>query len=130
MNYLSAFSGISVKNLEEAKKFYTDVLGLEVDEEKGMGINIHIPNSDAKVFVYEKANHAAATFTVLNLVVTNIDEAVDALSKKGVKFENYHMKDMPQDEKGILRGLSVKMGPDIAWFTDPFGNIFSLLQDK
>ena len=84
----------------------------------------------AKVFVYDKPNHTPATYTVLNLVVEDIDKAVEELSKKGVVFEQYHMEELPQDEKGIARGLSVGMGPDIAWFTDPSGNIFSILQEK
>jgi len=130
MQYVAGFSGFSVNDLEKARKFYTDVLGLTVTEEKGMGLQIHMPNAQATVFVYDKPNHIPASYTVLNLVVENIDEAVDSLSTNGVVFEQYHMKEMPQDEKGILRGLSAGMGPNIAWFTDPSGNIFSLLQDK
>lgn len=126
---IAAFSGFSVDNLDKAKKFYSEVLGLKVTEEKGMGLQIHLPQG-GKVFVYDKPNHKPATYTMLNLVVEDIDEAVDGLSKKGVKFEQYHMKDMAQDEKGILRGLSVNMGPDIAWFLDPAGNILAILQDK
>lgn len=126
---VAAFSGFSVKDLEKAKSFYTDVLGLQVEEEKGMGLQLLLPGG-AKVFVYPKENHEPATYTVLNLVVANIDEAVDILVAKGVVFEQYHMKEMPQDEKGILRGLIAGMGPDIAWFADPSGNIFSLLQEK
>src|SRR6185312_1713387 len=127
MQYVAGFSGFSVNDLEKARKFYTDVLGLTVTEEKGMGLQIHMPNAQATVFVYDKPNHIPASYTVLNLVVENIDEAVDSLSTNGVVFEQYHMKEMPQDEKGILRGLSAGMGPNIAWFTDPSGNIFSLL---
>lgn len=126
---VSAFSGFSVKDLEKAKDFYVSVLGLKVEEEPGMGLKLHLPGG-ATVFVYPKENHVPATFTVLNLVVENIDNAVDELVVKGVIFEQYHMKEMPQDEKGILRALAVHMGPDIAWFTDPSGNIFSLLQEK
>lgn len=129
MKFLAGFSGFSVKDREEAKKFYTEVLGLTVSEENGMGLQLHLPQG-GKVFVYDKANHTPATYTVLNFVVANIDEAVDDLTKKGVVFEKYHMKEMPQDEKGIARGLSAGMGPDIAWFTDPSGNIFSVLQEK
>jgi catechol 2,3-dioxygenase-like lactoylglutathione lyase family enzyme len=125
----AAFSGFSVKDLSKAKKFYTDVLGLTVVEEKGMGLQLNLPQG-GQVFVYDKSNHVPATYTILNFVVDNIDDAVEELTKKGVKFEQYHMKEMPQDEKGILRGLAAHMGPDIAWFLDPAGNILAILQEK
>ena len=82
-----------------------------------------------KVFVYPKPNHQPATFTVLNFLVDNIDGVVDELMKKGITFEQYN-EPIKTDEKGILRGLSVGRGPDIAWFKDPSGNIISVLQDK
>ncbi|HSW47559.1 MAG TPA: hypothetical protein VLG67_00615, partial [Candidatus Saccharimonadales bacterium] len=83
-----------------------------------------------KIFIYEKGDHQPATYTILNFVVTDIDKAVDELTEKGVNFEHYDSKEMKTDEKGIARGLSVNMGPDIAWFKDPAGNFLSVLQDK
>ena len=124
----AAFSGFSVDDIKKAKKFYTDILGLKVEEMKGMGLDLYLPTG-GKVFVYSKDNHKPATFTILNLVVTDIDEAWEKLTKLGVKFEHYHMKDMPQDEKGILRGKAAKMGPNIAWFKDPADNILSIIED-
>lgn len=127
---LNAFSGFSVKDTTEAKKFYTEVLGLEVTDGKEEGtINLHLPGG-SEVFVYPKGNHTPASYTVLNFVVENIDESVDALIEKGVLFEQY---DLPQfhiktDEKGIVRGEG--KGPNIAWFKDPSGNIFSVLEGK
>ncbi len=123
---LAAFSGFSVDNQEKAKTFYEETLGLQV-EDNGMGLKIQLPGGGS-VFAYQKDNHAPATFTILNFVVENIDEAVDALIGKGVRFEKY--EGFGQDEKGIARGLSAGKGPDIAWFTDPAGNILSVLQDK
>lgn len=122
------FSGFSVQDITKAKSFYLDKLGLEVEQTE-TGLQIHFPNG-ATVFVYEKPNHEPATFTVLNLVVENIDTAAEALSQAGIELIQYNSPDIPQDEKGILRGLAAKMGPDIAWFTDPSGNIFSILQEK
>lgn len=124
----AAFSGFSVNDAAKAKDFYTNVLGLVLEDET-MGLTFLLPGG-GKVFVYEKENHAPATYTVLNFVVENIDDAVSELTKSGVSFEKY--TDMPfnQDEKGIARGLSAKMGPDIAWFKDPAGNILSVLQEK
>jgi len=123
----AAFSGISVDNLEKAKKFYTQTLGLKFEDEK-MGLQLSMPGG-GKLFIYPKDNHTPATFTVLNFVVEDIDESVDELTKEGVKFEVYEGFPFKQDEKGIARGKSVNQGPDIAWFTDPAGNILSILEE-
>jgi catechol 2,3-dioxygenase-like lactoylglutathione lyase family enzyme len=122
----AAFSGFSVNDLGKARKFYTEILGLKVDED-WMGLKLHLPDG-VTVFVYPKENHEPATYTVLNFVVDNIDEAADELAKLGVKFERY--EGMPADEKGILRGIAAKRGPDIAWFKDPADNILSILQNE
>lgn len=126
--YAAAFSGFSVDNLKKAKDFYSKTLGVEVKEDD-MGLTLKIAPGN-NIYVYEKSDHIPATFTILNFVVTNIDKAVDELAKKGVKFEHYDSDQMKTDEKGIARGLSVNMGPDIAWFKDPAGNFLSVLQDK
>jgi catechol 2,3-dioxygenase-like lactoylglutathione lyase family enzyme len=122
----AAFSGFSVKDLKKAKEFYSEVLGLKVGEDD-WGLTLHLPDSEAKVYVYQKDDHEPAVFTVFNLVVDDIDKAVDALVEKGVKFEKY--EGFNQDEKGVARGKEANMGPDIAWLKDPDGNIFSVLQD-
>ena len=124
----SAFSGFSVGDIKEAREFYSQILGLKTELDE-MGLEIELPGG-ASVFVYKKDNHTPATFTVLNFVVENIDEAMEELSEKGVKFEQYNNPDLPQDEKGVARGIAAKMGPDIAWFTDPAGNVLSVLQEK
>lgn len=121
----AAFSGISVDNLEKAKKFYSETLGLELEDEK-MGLQFQLPHG-GNLFIYPKDNHEPASFTVLNFVVEDIDDAVDALKKSGVAFEIY--EGFHQDEKGIARGKDAHMGPDIAWFKDPAGNILSVLED-
>jgi catechol 2,3-dioxygenase-like lactoylglutathione lyase family enzyme len=121
----AAFSGFSVDDLAKSKKFYIEVLGLKADDE-GVGLRLHLPDGGT-VFIYPKNDHQPATFTILNFVVENIDEAVDELKSRGVSFERY--EGSPQDEKGILRGRSQQMGPDIAWFQDPAGNILSVLED-
>lgn len=122
------FSGLSVDDLGKAKQFYTQVLGLVLENET-MGLQLKLPDSGT-LFIYPKNNHQPATFTVLNFVVENIDNAVSELTKLGVKFERYDNMSSKQDGKGILRGLSVNQGPDIAWFKDPAGNILSVIQDK
>jgi catechol 2,3-dioxygenase-like lactoylglutathione lyase family enzyme len=113
----AAFSGFSVNDAEKAKQFYTQVLGLPLNSEE-MGLQLGLPGGGS-LFIYAKEDHQPATFTVLNFVVDDIDQAVDELSALGVSFERYD--DMPgaQYEKGIMRGRSANQGPDIAWFKDP-----------
>lgn len=120
---VAAFSGFSVNDLAEAKKFYADKLGLATTED--MGLNLVLPDG-GKVFIYEKDNHQAATYTVLNFVVEDIDEAVEELGKQGVRFEHY--EGMHQEESGIARPPKPEYGPPIAWFKDPAGNILSVIQ--
>lgn len=119
-----AFSGFSVNDLEKAKAFYAETLGLRVDPD-GVGVRLHLPGGGT-VFAYPKKDHQPATFTILNLVVDDIDEAVNELTNRGVQFERY--ENGPQtDAKGILRGKAQNRGPDIAWFKDPAGNFLSVL---
>jgi catechol 2,3-dioxygenase-like lactoylglutathione lyase family enzyme len=121
----AAFSGFSVESLSEAREFYTQTLGLKSVEE-GPGLRLQLP-SGGSVFAYQKQDHAPATFTILNFEVDDIDEAVDALATRGVKFEHYDVGP-GTDKKGILRGKQQNMGPNIAWFKDPAGNILSILE--
>lgn len=119
-----AFSGFSVDDLPRAKEFYGQTLGLNVtQEEHGLTLNIA---GDRAVFVYPKSNHTPATFTILNFPVSDIETAVDELTNRGVRFERYPGTPMETDDKGIFRGS----GPLIAWFTDPAGNVLSVLQDS
>ena len=121
----SAFSGFSVNDLAKAKAFYAETLGLKVDDE-GVGMRLHLPDGGT-VFAYPKDDHQPATYTILNFVVENIDEAVDELTNRGVRFEHYE-EGSKTDGKGILRGRTLQMGPDIAWFKDPAGNTLAVLQ--
>lgn len=122
-----AFFSFSVDDLQKAKHFYGETLGLEVSETKeGLGLKIA---GGGDVFIYPKPNHEPATFTVLNFPVTDIEKAVDALSKLGVTFEHYE-GEMKTDEKGIFRGADGNAGPNIAWFKDPAGNILSVVEEK
>jgi catechol 2,3-dioxygenase-like lactoylglutathione lyase family enzyme len=119
-----AFSGFSVDDLAKAKEFYSGTLGLTVDAD-GVGARLHLPGGGS-VFFYPKPGHQAATFTILNFEVEDIDDAVDDLITRGVHLERY--EGIPGvDEKGILRGRALNQGPDIAWFHDPAGNVLSVL---
>ncbi len=120
-----AFSGFSVNDLQKAKEFYGQTLGLEVSETDMAHLQLKLAGG-AVVLVYPKPNHTPATFTILNFVVADIEPVVDELIKRGVKFEQYEQAEIKTDEKGIHRG---DVGPTIAWFKDPAGNILSVLQD-
>lgn len=117
-----AFSGFSVDDIEAARKFYGETLGLRVSERNGL-LTLHIAG-DRDTLVYPKADHTPATYTILNFPVADIEEAVDELSRRGVRFERYDQ--VKADDKGIFRGG----GPLIAWFTDPAGNVLSVLQES
>ena len=122
-----AFSGFSVNDLQKAKDFYGQTLGLEVSQTpEGLALKIA---GGGQVFIYPKPNHEPATFTILNFPVDDIDKAVDQLTKLGVRFEKYE-GEMKTDEKGIFRGADRDQGPNIAWFKDPAGNILSVLEQK
>ncbi|MBC7932362.1 MAG: VOC family protein [Rubrivivax sp.] len=122
-----AFSGFSVDDLEKAKQFYAQTLGLEVSEtDEGLVLRIA---GGVGVFIYPKADHTPATFTILNFPVDDIDQAVGELAGRGVSFESYE-GEMKTDEKGIFRGAARGAGPNIAWFKDPAGNILSVLEEK
>ena len=119
-----AFSGFAVDDLPKAREFYGETLGVRttvLDEENGL-MALHLAG-DRDTFVYQKPDFTPATYTILNFSVDNIDEAVDELAARGVRFERY--EGFEQDAKGIARGV----GPDIAWFKDPAGNVLAVLQE-
>ena len=118
-----AFSGYSTDDIAKAKEFYGDTLGLDATEADGM-LNLRFPGGQV-VLIYPKGDaHRAATFTVLNFPVDDIDTTVDGLVAAGVTLERYD--EAGQDERGISRGY----GPPIAWFKDPAGNILSVLEES
>ena len=118
-----AFSGFSVNDIQKAKDFYGRTLGLQVSESHGL-LTLQLAGGN-KILIYPKVNHAPATFTVLNFPVENVDESVNELAKRGVRFEIYDQSDIKTDEKGIMRGN----GPTIAWFKDPAGNVLSVIEE-
>ena len=120
-----AFSGFSVNDLAAAKVFYGQTLGLPV-EDVPAGLMLRIAGGNGTL-IYPKADHAPATYTILNFPVDNIDQAVHTLTSEGVTFEHY---DNLTDDRGIARGIATQQGPDIAWFKDPAGNILSVLQER
>ena len=115
-----AFSGFAVDDVDKAREFYADTLGLEVSEENEL-LTLHIAD-DRPTLVYPRPNHTPAEYTILNFPVDDIDQAVDDLTARGVQFERY--EGFEQDERGIMR----EEGPPIAWFKDPAGNVLSVIQ--
>jgi catechol 2,3-dioxygenase-like lactoylglutathione lyase family enzyme len=118
-----AFGGFSAGDIQTAKKFYSETLGLDVTESHGV-VTLRLAGGH-KVLIYPKPNHVPATFTVLNFPVKDVDLAVDELTKRGVRFEMYDLRNLKTDKKGIMRGN----GPTIAWFKDPAGNILSVIEE-
>jgi predicted enzyme related to lactoylglutathione lyase len=117
-----AFSGFSAKDIGKTKEFYGSTLGLKVSESNGM-LTLHLAGGN-NVLIYPKPNHTPATFTVLNFPVDDVDQAVDELTKRGIRFEIYDRPEIKTDKKGIMRGN----GPTIAWFKDPADNILSVIE--
>ena len=117
-----AFSGFAVDDLEAARKFYSESLGLDTSEQYGL-LTLHLAGG-RDTLVYPKPDHQPASYTILNFQVDDIDAAVDELARRGVSLERY--EGMGQDEKGINRAG----GPYIAWFKDPAGNILAVLQER
>jgi len=115
-----AFSGFAADDLEKAREFYGETLGIRTSEQDGL-LTLHLAG-DRETLVYLKPDFVPATYTILNFPVDDIDAAVDELTRRGVTLERYD--GFEQDEKGVARGN----GPDIAWFKDPAGNILAVMQ--
>ena len=125
LQHSKVFSSFSVNDIAGAKKFYGDVLGLKVVPNEMGVIELHFEDGN-RVIIYPKDNHEAATFTVLNFRVNDVESIVDELVGKGVVFQKYDSEELKTDEKGISRGNG---GPTIAWFKDPAGNFLSLIEE-
>ena len=123
--FTGAFSSFSVDDAKQAKEFYGDTLGVDVEENE-MGLQLNIDGTS--IFLYAKEDHEPATFTVLNFSVDNIDETVELLKGRGIEFESY-TGEMETDEDDIFRGKETGNGPNIAWFKDPAGNFISVIED-
>lgn len=117
-----AFSGFAVDDMDAARGFYEQTLGIRTTSDNGL-MTLHLAG-DRPTIVYPKPDHQPANFTILNFKVGDIERAVDELSERGVQLLRYD--GFEQDERGIFRGG----GPYIGWFTDPAGNVLAVLQDR
>ncbi len=119
-----AFSGFAVDDVDAARAFYEGTLGVRTTTVEGPGLlTLHL-GGDRPTIVYPKPDFQPATYTILNFPVDDVEAAVDELTARGVEMLRYD--GFEQDDKGIARGN----GPDIAWFTDPSGNILSVLSSE
>jgi extradiol dioxygenase family protein len=119
-----AFSSFSVDDIDKARKFYGETLGVDIDV-SDQGLTLKFAGG-GRAFVYPKGPaHEPASFTILNFPVADVDTAVDALKARGVAFEHYDNDFVKTDAKGVARGE-----PTIAWFKDPAGNILSVIESS
>jgi predicted enzyme related to lactoylglutathione lyase len=118
-----AFSGFAVDDVESARAFYGEMLGIATSVEHGL-LTLHLAGGSRPTLVYARPDHTPAAYTILNFPVDDIDAAVDALTQRGVEMLRYD--GFEQDERGIMRSG----GPFVAWFADPAGNVLSVLQDR
>ncbi len=125
--FTGAFSSFSVNDMRVAREFYGKTLGVDISTEEE-GLTLKLPGG-GMVFLYPKSDHEPATFTVLNLMVNDIEQAVDELRSRGIDLESYG-GGINTDENGIFRGKDRGHGPNIAWFKDPAGNIISVTEGK
>lgn len=119
-----AFSSFSVNDMQEAKQFYQEILGIKTSDSMHGIVNLDL-NDNNHVMLYPKPNHEPATFTILNFPVDDVEKTVDELTAKGVQFEHYDFEQMKTDAKGIFRYENITQ----AWFKDPAGNILSVVND-
>lgn len=125
LRFVHAFSSYSVNDLAKAQQFYGQILNLDVTKDDDMGLlHVQLPGG-AEVMLYPKPDHSAASFTVLNLMVADIESAVDELTIAGIVFEHYNNERIKTNDKGIAAGT-----PRIAWFKDPAGNILAVIEDS
>jgi catechol 2,3-dioxygenase-like lactoylglutathione lyase family enzyme len=117
-----AYSGLAVDDMQKAREFYGETLGLRTSEEYGL-MWLHLAGG-RDTLVYEQPDPTPASYTILNFEVDDIDQAVEALAARGVRFERYD--GVAQDDRGVFR----EEGPYIAWFMDPSGNVLSVLQER
>jgi catechol 2,3-dioxygenase-like lactoylglutathione lyase family enzyme len=115
-----AYSGFAVKDLQEARQFYGETLGLRTSVEHDQ-MWLHLAGG-RDTLAYLQPDSTPASYTILNFEVDDIAKAVDALAARGVRFERYD--GIPQDAKGVSQD-----GPSIAWFKDPSGNVLSVIQE-
>lgn len=117
------FATVAVSDMNAAKKFYGETLGLELASED-MGGATYQSSGGGKVYVYQSGTAGSGQATCVYWAVDDPEAAVEELKGKGVAFEHY---DLPFGEwKG---DVLVGEGMMAAWFKDPDGNVLGLGND-
>ena len=120
-NY-NVYPVVAVRDLEQARQFYEDTLGLEVASEDAHEIKYHSGDSYLSVYVSSFAGSNRATSATWE--VEAIYDVVEGLEAAGVTFERYEMDDVSHEGS-----IHVMKGSKAAWFKDPDGNILCVHQD-
>ena len=126
---VKTFWSYSVPDMEAAKKFYGETLGLDV-KETDMGLELNLSGGGIPVFIYHSTDYNAPEHTILNFIVEDIDKTIDELNSRGVKMEQYDLPGMKTDAKGVVRGDGTTGPKAIAWFKDPADHILAVIQEK
>jgi catechol 2,3-dioxygenase-like lactoylglutathione lyase family enzyme len=114
---------LAVKDLDRARAFYEDKLGLTETDDFGEGFMLK--SGDTPITVYKSEFAGTNKATALTFDVDDIDDEVRALKDKGIAFEHYQLEGLtPRGD--IYEGEGMKT----AWFKDPDGNILSLIEGK
>ena len=117
----NAVATIAVKNLDIARRFYHDTLGLEEARSDDKEV-IVFTSGDSLINVYRSQFAGTNKATALTWAVKDLDAEVRALKAKGVAFEHYDMPNLK------LEGDIHVAGPmKVAWFKDPDGNILNII---
>ncbi|HSX28424.1 MAG TPA: VOC family protein [Candidatus Saccharimonadales bacterium] len=121
-----AMVSFSIDNLEKAKEFYSNTLGLNVDDNMASGVLMLTLAGGVQVMAYVKATHQPATYTLLNFTVNDIVKSIKELTAKGVEFLHYDQPDLKTDKNGVVDYGMMK----IAFFNDPAGNNHAVMEMK
>jgi len=114
---------IAVTDLDRAKKFYEETLGLKAKDEWGEGVTLK--SGDTRINLYRSEFAGTNKATALTFDVDDIEEETRELKEKGIFFEQY---DLP----GLQRQGDLYLGEGgfkTTWFKDPDGNILSLIEE-
>lgn len=125
LSHNTAVATIAVKDMDKARRFYEETLGLEPVQIMGDEVATY-KSGDSEVFVYKSKFAGGYNATVATWVIdSDIEEIVKELKDRGVSFEHY--KDMPDTE--IKGDIHISGNMKVAWFKDPDGNVICLVNE-
>ena len=114
---------LAVKDLDRARKFYEENLGLKQVDDFGEGFMLK--SGDTQFSVYRSEFAGTNKATALTFDVDDLEDEIRGLKEKGISFEKYDLEGLtPRGDFYEAEGMKT------AWFKDPDGNILSLLEEK